>query len=253
MKISMFRAAAITCMLALFSFGLAADTIEATFVNVSPTRTINYNVTGVGTGSVNAGVHNFNVTGGDFPLDPLPEGASIWAFCIELTQNAGSGTYNVEELEDGRTPGDPLGVVRANMLRSLFAFAFSSNGGYISAITNNAAGQTFAAALQVAVWEIAYESLANFGALSASNGIAQFSNHAATITQANAFLTGAMANYQDGIFATDMFAMNRVGAGQDFLFQVVPGAAEEVPEPATLGLMGLGLLGLAFLRRKQNA
>jgi hypothetical protein len=246
----------------LFTFALAADplgTIEATYTGVNPSANASWSLnSGSSFSGTVAGVYTFNQVGGTFPTDILPaESSTIWAFCIELAQNISAGTYvfDVEELENGRTPGAPLGADRAQLLRSLFAVAFPP-AGVFPTIGNS----TFAAAMQLAVWEIAHETLSftngALNALNVSTGVARFTASSGIITEANSLLGLTVANFNlgtDGVYASNMFAMNSA-TKQDFVFQVVPGGGEQpIPEPTTMALIGLGLVGLALARRKQAA
>lgn len=225
--------------IAALSMSVHATTITAKFNNMSPQSgvTISYPST---TTSTSAGRFNFTRTGGDHPVNPLPNSpvSSFWAFCVELGQTINVGetvTFDVLPLSSGGSVMGGIGTARANSIRELLGAVYPD---FTQVLTNNQY-----AALQIAIWEITRENFGAYG-YNVLTGDVTFSGSSATILNlANSFLaqvdgTGPRAR---GIRA---LVNDR---RQDMLVQF------PVPEPGSLALALLGLGGIAVARRRQSA
>lgn len=228
---------------------VSADTIVATYTGQTQNGGVDYSLNSGASGSwhgTQAGIFNFNRTGGTFPLDPLGPGTPFLAFCIQLEQYVASATFDVVSLDQGRTPPPALGALAAKQIDKLFTLAFS--GGLITDPVTN----TVAQAIQVAIWEIAYETTATLGT---GNGTTQFKNAGSNVLiTANGWLsTINSTDFTSYLPSQSLWAMNN-REHQDFVIQTQPGGSTgDVPEPATLALVGAALLGLGALRRKMAA
>lgn len=231
----------------------SADTIEATFNGVTKSTTVKVSTNSGTYGSwtsVKTGLSTFTRTGGDFSLDPLAPGASILAFCIQLEQSISTGanvTFDVVELEDGRTPPPAIGATRAAQIDQLFNLAFAGNNGILSSTISNVVAQ----AVQIAIWEIISETSGSFGT---GTGTTRFkgTNGALDTTlanQVNGYLNQISANPTPSL---SLYAMNN-RYKQDFVIQVdTPGDTGEIPEPGTMLLTATALLGLSLRLRRRN-
>lgn len=245
---------------AALCLGLATDA-HASNIQVDYTGQIGagnvwFNLTGDGQGTrkTSAGLFTFHEDSNTSGLDILGTN-SIYAFCIQLEQTVGGNNvgYTIGDLADGRTPNidnrGTLGADRAKRIDMLFNLAFT-NG-----IINAAASAPILQAVQIAIWEIAYE--AGNGTLNLSSGTISFSsssNSNAAINYINSqnwlstINSTNLATYQPSLF---LWSMNN-GKKQDFVVQsVAGGATEEVPEPGTMALSGIALVGLALLGRRK--
>jgi hypothetical protein len=189
-----------------------------------------------------------NNTGQTFLRDnPSLAGNQFLAFCIEVEQNLANTTYTLADLSAGKTsePSKPIGAERAGAISAAFAVFFGANG------IDRGLTATAYAAMQIVIWEIVYEAAPATGdwAYSLTSGNIQFRNNADAITQANDWLTDLnSANTRPTLKNSELFALNHDGK-QDLVVQIQTGGGEEVPEPGTLGLLGMALLAFGVARR----
>jgi hypothetical protein len=161
-------------------------------------------------------------------------------FCVELVIGAPSGWYDVISLDDASN--GPMGTTKANYIRELWGRDYNPDW-IINPTTTN---KQMAEAFGTAIWEILYETDPRPWDVTSGTGFwATGIEQAAT---ANLWLS--QLNGDTSYFANNLVAIHYEGTttGQDYtvLIPMPPG----VPEPATIGLLGLGAVVLFGNRKK---
>jgi hypothetical protein len=243
---------------ALAGLGLTATLNAATvnwhYTSNTPSDTIRRTVDG-GTSyfTTNLGYFNCVRDGGDFTgtlRGPDSSTSTFIAFCAEPREFVNDNVnyfYTTAPLSEGTTNIGGMGTVKANRLNILIGHFLPD---FDVAIPNTSAGYQKAAALQVAVWEIVRESLANPLNVYAGQVMFNTESRAGTLALAQTYLDTVSDN---GIVHPaphfNLMALNSgtlLSAGnQDLLVQYIH-------EPGTLSLLGIGAAGLLLRRRKRN-
>jgi hypothetical protein len=194
---------------------------------------------GAGFGSVS--VTGYTGVGGQFNGNfwsggAMPADSFFQFFCIELGQysNAGPNTYTASILSD-------------DDLRKLYDVAYPNksagdfwNGGQTT--FGGFPDATAAAAFQVAVWNIVFDN-----DLSLSGGSFQWTGALTSVSTAAQALLNQVANYSGNGY--QRWTLYRFDSAS---YQNYVSATYAVPEPATIGLLGIALaaFGIASRRRR---
>ena len=218
---------------------LAAPAAEAAFVEVRDGNGGNVFSGGPGAENltINVGGGNLAVAAGAFALQYRLGGPGPWTdfltYCLEADESLGlSGATPVTGTLNWDIASTAEYTSSADSLMRLYATWFDDS--LTSAVKS--------AAFQVAVWELATDPVINLG-----GGSFKLVTGGAVQSKANDYL--ASANW---LPAADLGVILRVG-NQDLLIETQGGTTPDViPEPGTLTVLGLGLLGLAVARRRRR-
>jgi MYXO-CTERM domain-containing protein len=152
------------------------------------------------------------------------------SFCTELDQyiyvNGAAQSYEALPLKDVPIPGAPMGVLRAEAIGRMYAFANGAQYG---------TDADYAAAFQIAVWEVANDYTGDLASLSLAAGQLQGPSLAAAITGHIATLLGAASNV--GATVTPLLGLGNAS----FQDQIVD-PTSPIPTPGAIAMLGLAAL-----------
>lgn len=239
-----FVSAALT--LAFSAPALALDTVDVVLnslgfgANTSVSSNSGASYSNVFSGFVNATFSNstaVDVANGSYEL-----------FCLQLLQSIGLGSSNVFTIQpilagnvpDG--PPGPLSVAGAAAVENLYASTAGSQ------FLSNVDAQSF----QLALWDITFDYDGSLASLGLGTGSFRARNISAAVSNSfNNYANAAVNGTPDPTELTLALENLKV---QDLVFSI-PGGRDipcvdcELPEPGSLGLLGLGMIGLAGRRR----
>lgn len=234
-----------------FAFGFsfaqhaAALTIDATLTGWEATP---HTVAGVGTGG---GRGQFSLVGSDAPITGALASvldAQFYAVCMEPDQLVNIGaTYRFNVVDLAFAPTSPASTQGMGAAREA---AIETVLGRFGVTTVDDMSLTAVGRATALVYEAGYESAVN--ALDLTAGTAVVTGPQAGSVQValggGPVLTDVDAFALINVAQIGGFGVRTVYEAQDFMITTV-----NVPEPGTIAMLGLGLLGLGYVRSKKIA
>jgi len=196
-----------------------------------------------------------NIITGTIGLQTTASGA-LNTYCVDLFDyiNLGNNSYtfNNNQLAAGQTfrNGNVNGTWTQNQVSLVTALL--TNGAMQTQNTINTA------ALQIAIWEVEYDTKLANGSYSLTSTADGFyfsatsdANSQATLNMAQTYLN----NVTSGAWVTDayhvaMYLTSNPSGTQNLVYLQTVGGGSTVPEPSTVAVFGLGLIGLWAARRR---
>lgn len=233
-------------LLALMFVGagnLRAGTIEARVDGLVAYGQVQMSLDGGAWATSYAGLIRLARTGGSSELELLPDDSNLYAFCVEPREGISlNQTYTWETGPMTAAPTS-LGGMTATQANQLLVLMNTGFANFTASITNQQA-----LALQIAIWEIVEEKN---GTLDVATGSIRFRNPsiAGTLEIAQNLLN--QVNTQPA-GNNNIWLITSEG-NQDLMIQALSAPGDlSTPEPATLSMMGLGLLALGMASRKHT-
>lgn len=215
--------------------------VSSVFVAL-PTAAIPFTVTawapaggaGVSISKTDAPTRDYNGSGGGFVMTNTTPGSvdSFVSWCVDIFQYIPGSTPGEYSLDAG---GLTLNSASRNDLGRLATMFLST------ATTPGAGSGNNAAAFQLAIWEILYER--NTPSYNLASG-SFFSN--AALSAPHTIAQGWLNQVNNPSNSANTYSLN-VYTSQGFQDQIT---FQNVPEPTTLGLLGIGLIGIGWARRR---
>jgi len=210
-------------------------------------------------GETNAG-GNISAAAGAFNVNI--DGESFLTYCVELTQYASTSALQYTRMAGSSffdmnyTP--VLGVNGAVVVERIGRlFTYLGGMQVPKAVGTQYSASEVSAAIQLAVWESVYEGDNPLSVSGAQNDLTNkfmaVSAPADVISYANLILAGAATAANQYSVSIVWYGTQPGQGAQDYLLLERNPSRSELPEPASLGLVALGLVAAGLASRRRRA